>query len=91
MSDLSRIRLPSGNDYDIKDTVSRSLAACGLTFKGISDTMITDNSLVITIPKFLLISAVSLAAYLVASYFLDLKEAKPVFSFIKKKLFKNVK
>ena len=53
--------------------------------------MITDNSLVITIPKFLLISAVSLAAYLVASYFLDLKEAKPVFSFIKKKLFKNVK
>ena len=53
--------------------------------------MITDNSLVITIPKFLLISVVSLAAYLVASYFLDLKEAKPVFSFIKKKLFKNVK
>ena len=53
--------------------------------------MITDSSLVITIPKFLLISTVSLAAYLIASYFLDLKEAKPVFAFIKKKLFKNIK
>ncbi|MDO4746892.1 MAG: murein biosynthesis integral membrane protein MurJ [Candidatus Saccharibacteria bacterium] len=53
--------------------------------------MATDNSLVITIPKFLLISVVSLIAYLVASYFLDLKESKPIFEFVKKKLFKNVK
>lgn len=53
--------------------------------------MATDNSLVITIPKFLVISAISITAYLVASYFLDLKEAKPIFTYIKKKLFKNVK
>ena len=53
--------------------------------------MATDNSLVITIPKFLVISAISVAAYLVASYFLDLKEAKPIFNYLKKKLFKNVK
>ena len=53
--------------------------------------MATDTSLVITIPKFLLISVVSFAAYLVASYFLNLKEAKPIFIYIKKKLFKNVK
>ena len=53
--------------------------------------MATDNSLVITIPKFLVISAISAGAYLVASYFLDLKEAKPIFNYIKKKLFKNVK
>lgn len=53
--------------------------------------MATDNSLVITIPKFLLISLVSVAAYLIASYFLDLKEAKPIFNYVKKKLFKNVK
>ena len=53
--------------------------------------MATDNSLVITIPKFLVISAISAVAYLVASYFLDLKEAKPIFAYIKKKLFKNVK
>ena len=53
--------------------------------------MATDNSLVITIPKFLVISAISVAAYLIASYFLDLKEAKPIFRYIKKALFRNVK
>ncbi len=53
--------------------------------------MATDSSLVITIPKFLLISATSLAAYLIASYFLDLREAKPILKFIKKILFRNVK
>ncbi|MBR3229161.1 murein biosynthesis integral membrane protein MurJ [Candidatus Saccharibacteria bacterium] len=53
--------------------------------------MATDNSLVITIPKFLLIASISAAAYLVASYFLDLNEAKPVFTYIKKILFRNAK
>ncbi len=53
--------------------------------------MATDTSLVITIPKFLLIAAVSLLAYLVASYFLNIKEAKPIFQYIKKILFRNVK
>ena len=53
--------------------------------------MATDNSLVITIPKFLVISAISAGAYLVASYFLDLKEAKPVFKYVKKILFRNAK
>ena len=53
--------------------------------------MATDNSLVITIPKFLVISTISIGAYLVASYFLDLKEAKPVFRYFKKILFRNVK
>ena len=53
--------------------------------------MATDNSLVITIPKFLLITALSMIAYLVASYFLNLKEVQPVFRYLKKKLFKNVK
>ncbi|MBR2754134.1 murein biosynthesis integral membrane protein MurJ [Candidatus Saccharibacteria bacterium] len=53
--------------------------------------MATDNSLVITIPKFLVISAISVASYIVASYFLNLKEAKPIIKYVKKKLFKNVK
>lgn len=53
--------------------------------------MATDNSLVITIPKFLVISTVSAIAYIVASYFLDLKEAKPIFSYFKKILFRNAK
>lgn len=53
--------------------------------------MATDTSLVITIPKFLLIVAVSLLAYLIASYFLNIKEAKPIFQYIKKILFRNAK
>jgi peptidoglycan biosynthesis protein MviN/MurJ (putative lipid II flippase) len=53
--------------------------------------MATDTSLVITIPKFLLITAVSVIAYLVASYFLDLKEAKPIFRYFKNILFRNAK
>lgn len=53
--------------------------------------MATDNSLVITIPKFLLISAVSILAYAVASYFLNLEEVMPIFNYVKKKLFKNIK
>lgn len=53
--------------------------------------MATDTSLVITIPKFLLISGVSFVAYLVASYFLNLKEAAPIFRYFKKILFRNVK
>ena len=53
--------------------------------------MATDVSLVITIPKFLLIAAVSSIAYLLASYFLDIKEVRPIVDYFKKILFKNVK
>ena len=53
--------------------------------------MATDVSLVITVPKFLLISAISMLAYLAASYFLNLKEAKPILNYIKKILFRNAK
>ena len=53
--------------------------------------MVTDVSLVITIPKFLLISTISGLSYLVASYFLNLKEALPVFRYFKKILFRNAK
>ena len=53
--------------------------------------MATDNSLVITAPKFLFIASVSLASYVAASYFLNLKEATPIISRLKKSLFKNLK
>lgn len=53
--------------------------------------MATDNSLVITIPKFLLISTISMIAYMVASYFLNLKEVQPIYRYFKRKLFKNAK
>ena len=53
--------------------------------------MATDASLVITIPKFIVIAGMAMLAYLVASYFLNLAEAKPVFDYVKKVLFRNVK
>ena len=53
--------------------------------------MATDNSLVITIPKFLLISLASLLSYALASYFLNLEEIKPIANYVKKILFKNIK
>ena len=53
--------------------------------------MATDASLVNTIPKFILISIVSLVAYVIASYFLNLDESKPIINYVKKILFRNVK
>lgn len=53
--------------------------------------MATDNSLVSTIPKFCLISFVSILSYVVASYFLNLDEVKPVVTYVKRILFKNIK
>ena len=53
--------------------------------------MATDSSLVITIPKFLLVAGVSMLSYVIASYFLGLDEIIPVINKVKKILFRNVK
>lgn len=53
--------------------------------------MATDTSLVITVPKFLVIAALSMLAYLIASFFLNLTEVEPIVKYIKKILFKNAK
>ena len=53
--------------------------------------MATDTSLVITVPKFSLITAVSLLAYAIACYFLDIDEIKPLLDYMKKILFRNAK
>ena len=53
--------------------------------------MATDTSLVITIPKFLLIASLSILAYMIASFFLNLDEVKPILNYAKKILFKNAK
>ena len=53
--------------------------------------MATDNSLVVTAPKFLLIASTSLLAYMVASYFLNLAEVEPIVNYMKKVLFRNAK
>ncbi len=52
--------------------------------------MRTDNSFFATIPKFALISIVSLVAYVLAGYFLNLEEVQPILAKIKKVLFGNV-
>lgn len=45
MPDISKITLPSGTTYDIKDAVARELAAGGLQFRGVTTTTtITDGS-----------------------------------------------
>ena len=44
MPDISKITLPSGTTYDIKDTVARQTAAGGLQFRGITTTELTDGS-----------------------------------------------
>lgn len=51
----------------------------------------TDSSLVITIPKFFLIAGASIVSYVIASFFLNLEEVKPILGYVKKILFKNVK
>ncbi len=52
--------------------------------------MKTDNSLLSALPKFLLISITSAIAYLLAGYFLDLEEVKPILEKAKKILFGNI-
>ena len=53
--------------------------------------MATDSSVVITIPKFLLIASASGIAYCIASFFLNLEEVMPIINYLKKKVFKNLK
>lgn len=53
--------------------------------------MATDNSFLQTFPKFCVIAATSLVAYLIASFFLNIEEANPIIDKIKHTLFKNAK
>lgn len=44
MPDISKIMLPSGTTYDIKDAVARQGVAGGIQFRGFTTTTITDGS-----------------------------------------------
>lgn len=50
----------------------------------------TDVSVFVTIPKFALITGVSIFAYALSCYFLNIEEVKPFFKKIRKLLFKNI-
>ena len=51
----------------------------------------TDNSIFVTIPKFLIISIVSMIIYFAASFLLDLEEVQPFFEKLNKILFRNIR
>lgn len=51
----------------------------------------TDDSFTSTFPKFCLICVASLGAYVIASYFLNLDEVKPIIEKLKKIIFRNAK
>lgn len=44
MADISKIKLPNGNEYNIKDAVAREIAAGGLQFRGVTTTELTDGA-----------------------------------------------
>lgn len=52
--------------------------------------LITDDSFFNTFPKFCLITIVSLGVYLIAGYFLDIEQVRPIINKIKKILFRNL-
>ena len=49
MADISKIKLPSGVTYDIKDAVAREAMAGGTHFLGITSTALTDGSQITSI------------------------------------------
>jgi len=49
MPELSRITLPSGTTYDLKDATARAAIAGGTSFLGITTTALTDGSTISTI------------------------------------------
>ncbi len=44
MADISKITLPSGTTYDIKDAIARETAGGGLQFRGVTTTTLTDGA-----------------------------------------------
>ena len=44
MADISKIKLPSGTTYDIKDAVAREQMAGGVHFRGVTSTALADES-----------------------------------------------
>lgn len=44
MPEISKITLPSGTTYDLKDTVARQAASGGITLRGTTTTALTDES-----------------------------------------------
>ncbi len=52
--------------------------------------MATDDSIFTTFPKFCLISIAAILAYIIAGYFLNLEQVRPIAEKVKKLLFRNI-
>lgn len=44
MADISKIKLPSGEEYNLKDTIARQTAGGGLQFRGVTTTQLSDGA-----------------------------------------------
>ena len=53
--------------------------------------MAKDDSFFIIFPKFCLIALVGIFSYVIASYFLNIKESNPIIQHVKKIIFRNIK
>lgn len=74
-----------------KTTIATAITGCvAYSMTKFFPLMATDDSIFTIFPKFCLITAVSLGAYLVAGYFLNIEQIKPITNYIKKILFRNV-
>lgn len=83
-------------DHDFWRGVGKTVFAAGITgcvaysMTKFIPLLATDDSIFVTLPKFLLITAVSLIAYIIAGYFLGIDQVRPIVRRIKKSLFKNL-
>lgn len=74
-----------------KTTIAAAITGCiAYSMTKFFPLMATDDSIFTVFPKFCLITAVSLGAYLIAGYFLNIEQIKPIAAYIKKILFRNV-
>lgn len=75
----------------IKIVISTVIAGCvAYSMTKFFPLMATDDSFFIIFPKFCLIAATSLLAYLIAGWFLGIEQIHPITDKIKKILFKNI-
>ncbi|MBQ3261190.1 murein biosynthesis integral membrane protein MurJ [Candidatus Saccharibacteria bacterium] len=82
-------------DHTFVKAIHRMLFAGGITacvaysMTKFLPLMATDDSFFVTFPKFCVITVVSLLAFALASFFLDLEEIKPVIKKLKQIIFRN--
>jgi len=94
---IMQLRIPNMFDRDFIRSVGRMLIATGLmsivTYASVKvfELTVSDQSLGATLPKFALIAAISIGAYIAISHMLKLGEAQPIIDRLKKLIFAEVR